>query len=151
FLYSFSNNNNDWIILKNNHTKRYTQKRIIGKRYLIPKNDFKINGLIDNEIGVISSGDIFLSADNEITKYILNQFNKFDQDIRYNKILKTIFLNLVLGQYLDTERLNIKNDTSRFDTYLNRHFESSIRVDSLWEFIDKKELIHLITETDFEL
>lgn len=122
------------------------------RKLCIPKNDFFIEGLID-EIGVKTYGLIIIESGTPLYEYIIKMIKSFtNEDTEENRIMLEIFLRSIFDSSI-LERVYTK-EVSRENVVKKSIDDRGIRMsdelmDKVWLKIDKEEFTKIILTQNY--
>ncbi len=139
------NGGNDWIKIQLVNNDTYDQYGVV----FIPINSGKIVG-IGEEMGVRTRLGVFLSDENELTRYIVHEFGKFHyQDNNIENYIFRMFITMMVNR----QNYSIARDKGRgfFEKSFHNRVEREIleRVsedikDVLWKKVNRDEMLDLL-------
>lgn len=144
---SYASSNDLWYKF---NLKNRSNKNILN----IPKKEFMIVGLED-EIGVKTFGDIYLSSDSNIYNYIIDVVQKFlQEDTKENRLILEVFLsyvftnNILEAQYKQSVDVNYMIKHTLEDRAMR---VSDELLEKMWKKIDVDEFAKIILMQNYTL
>lgn len=128
--------------------------RGMGRMLYIPKKEIEMKGLQD-EIGVKTSGGIYLQSGTELWNYLMKVIEDFEKEkTEENKILLEVFLTYVFdNKILEIAYSQDVNMNSMFKQLLDNRFihVSNELIERMWTKIDTNEFINKVLIKNYTL